>query len=91
MASDSVRLRPVRLPDDIDVAVEWYQDPDMLRLTEGEGVGPFDAVMVEAMFTAMSTRCEVYIIEIRKGDGWRPVGDAALCREDRRKTPAARA
>lgn len=80
-ANASVRLRPVRLPDDIEVAVEWYQDPEILRLTEGEGVAPFDVAMVEKMFTMMATRCETYIIEAGDGDDWRPVGDAALCRE----------
>lgn len=80
-ASESVRLRPVRIPDDVDVAVGWYQDADTLRLTEGEGVAPFDAAMVEKMFAMMSTRCEVYIIETGSGDDWQPIGDAALCRE----------
>ncbi len=78
---DSIRLRPVRVPDDIAVAVEWYHDPEVLRLSQGEAVAPFDAAMVEKMFSAMSTRCEVYIIEVREQDGWRPIGDAALCRK----------
>jgi GNAT superfamily N-acetyltransferase len=33
------------------------------------------------MFSMMCTRCEVYIIEIRENEGWRPAGDASLCRE----------
>jgi RimJ/RimL family protein N-acetyltransferase len=37
--------------------------------------------MVEKMFSMMSTRCEVYIIEVREQTHWRPVGDASLCRE----------
>ena len=80
-ANDAVRLRPVCLPDDIQAAVAWYQDPEVLRLSQGEGIAPFDAAMVEKMFTMMATRCETYVIETRDGDGWRPVGDAALCRE----------
>lgn len=76
-----IRLRPVRLPDDIAAATTWYRDPEVLRFSEGEGVAPFDAAMVERMYTMMSTRCEVCIIEVREGEGWRPVGDASLCRE----------
>lgn len=77
----SIRLRPVKLPDDIAAAVEWYHDPEVLRLSQGEAIAPFDADMVEKMFSTMFTRCEVYIIEVREQDGWRPIGDAALCRK----------
>lgn len=76
-----IRLRPVKLPDDIATAVEWYQNPEVLHLSQGDSVAPFDAAMVENMFSVMSTRCEVYIIEVQEKDGWRPVGDASLCRE----------
>lgn len=79
--NDDVRLSPVKLPDDVTIAVEWYQDPEVLYLSQGDGIEPFDAAMVERMFSMMSTRCEVYIIEVCDGNGWRPVGDASLCRE----------
>jgi RimJ/RimL family protein N-acetyltransferase len=77
----NIRLRPVALPDDIAAAVGWYRDPEVLHLSQGAGVAPFDAAMVERMFSDMATRCEVYIIEVREKDGWRAVGDAALCHE----------
>jgi len=76
-----IRLRPVNLPDDIAAAVEWYRDPEVLYLSQGGGVEPFDAAMVEKMFSMMSSRCEVHIIEVREQNGWRPVGDASLCQE----------
>ena len=78
-ADDTLRLRPVRLSDDIAPAVTWYHDPEVLRLTQGEGTPPFDAVMVERMFQIMSTRCEVFIIEVREDETWHPIGDASLC------------
>lgn len=78
---DDVRLRPIKLPDDVAVAVEWYQNLEVLYLSQRDGVEPFDAAMVERMFSMMSTRCEMYIIEVRDQNGWRPVGDASLCRE----------
>ena len=37
--------------------------------------------MVERMWRTMATRCEVYIIETLTTEGWRAIGDAALCRE----------
>jgi len=77
----AIRLRPVRLPDDVPAAVAWYQDPEVLHLSQGDADARFDAALVETMFRTMATRCEVYIIEVREPDGWRPVGDASLCRE----------
>jgi RimJ/RimL family protein N-acetyltransferase len=76
-----IRLRPVSLPEDVPVAVTWYRDPEVLYLSQGGDVTPFDAGMVEKMFSMMSTRCEVYIIDVRDRDTWQPVGDASLCRE----------
>lgn len=75
-----LRLRPVRVPDDVATATRWYHDPEVLRFSEGEGTPPYDAPMVERMFRDMSTRCEVYIIEVRTPSGWHAIGDAALCR-----------
>src|SRR4051794_19277708 len=78
-ATGNLRLRPVRLPGDIAPAVTWYSEPEVLRLTQGEGPPPFDAAMVKKMFPIMATRCEVYIIEIQEGEPWHPIGDASLC------------
>ena len=77
----SIRLRPVEVPEDIAAAVEWYSDPEVLHLSQGENVTPFDAAMAEKMFSMMSTRGEVYIIEVLESDAWRSVGDASLCQE----------
>ncbi len=77
----SLRLRPVTLPDDVALGVPWYRDPEVLRLSEGEGTPPYDAAMVERMWRAMVARCEVYIIETLTPDGWRAIGDASICRE----------
>ena len=74
-----LRLRPVRIPDDIPHAVPWYHDPEVLHFSEGEGTPPYDAAMVERMFRDMTTRCEVYVVEVERDGGWRPIGDAALC------------
>ena len=76
-----LRLRPVVLPDDIAAAVPWYHDPEVLRLSEGEGTLPYDATVIEQMWRTMITRCEVYIIETLTPAGWLAIGDVALCRE----------
>lgn len=73
-----VRLRPLDLPGDIDRAVPWYSDPDVLFFSEGPGVLPFDRTRIENMYRWLSTRGQVFIIEVLDGQ-WLPVGDASLC------------
>lgn len=79
LADDDLRLRPVRMPDDVAQAVPWYRDPEVLHLAQGEESGPWDAAMVQRMYREMATRCEVYIIEVSVGGNWHAIGDAAVC------------
>ncbi|MHB9144547.1 MAG: GNAT family N-acetyltransferase [Symbiobacteriia bacterium] len=83
MLSDSeLRLRPADLLHDVPIAVLWYHDPEVLRLSEGDGTPPYDAAMVERMYRYLSDHGELYVIEIQDGEGgWRAIGDAALCRD----------
>jgi len=73
-----LRLRPVVLPDDVIVSLPWYRDPEVLYLSEGEGVLPYDEAMVSRMFDFLNERGELYIIEARTIEEWFPIGDAAL-------------
>lgn len=79
LIDDDLRLRPVQIPEDVARAVSWYRDPEVLRLSQGEETPPFDEEIVERMFRAMVSRCEVYMIEVRLPEGWHTVGDASLC------------
>ena len=74
----NVRLRPAVLPDDIRLAVPWYQDPEVLYYSEG-GASPYDADKVEKMYKHLLGKGELFIIEIRQADQWLAIGDAALC------------
>ena len=76
-----LRLRPIRVPEDVALAVAWYRDPEVLYFSEGEGTLPYEAARVEQMYRSMSTRCELYLIEVGSSEGWRAIGDAALCGE----------
>lgn len=74
-----LRLRPARLPDDVAPAVPWYRDPEVLRLSEGEGTPPYDAATVARMYEHLAAHGELYVIEVPDSGGrWRPIGDAAL-------------
>ena len=75
-----VRLRPLVLPNDIDLALPWYQDPELLYYSEGgAGAVPYDADVVEKMYRYLLNKGEVFIIEVQTTDGWVAVGDIALC------------
>ncbi len=74
----SVRLRPLDLPGDIDLAVPWYSDPEVLYFSEGIGVLPFDKARIENMYQWLSARGQVFIIEVFDAR-WIAVGDASLC------------
>lgn len=73
----SVRLRPLTLPDDIDLAIPWYADPDVLYFSEGT-TEPFDTTRIHGMYRWLSERGQVFIIEVFDED-WIPVGDISLC------------
>lgn len=76
-----VRLRTLNVPEGVPLAVAWYRDPVVLHYSEGEGTPPYDAAMVERMFRDISSRCELYLIEVLTPEGWLAIGDAALCGE----------
>ena len=73
-----MRLRPVELPGDAALAVPWYGDPDVMRLSE-DTTEPYDEETVRRMYAWFLQRGEAWIIEVRTASGaWRAVGDVAL-------------
>ena len=73
-----LRLRPVRMPDDIPLAVDWYNDPEVMRLSEGSVDETYDAEMIGKMYRYLSDRGELYIIELLIAEEWVPIGDVTL-------------
>jgi RimJ/RimL family protein N-acetyltransferase len=77
-----VRLRPVHLPDDIDVAWPWYQDRDLLDLSERPGTEPLSRDRVERMYRYQDQHGEFFIIEVWQPTGqWLAVGDVMLAED----------
>src|SRR5262245_9484714 len=76
-----VRLRQAALDEYERVALAWYQDPEVLELSEG-GEPPYDRARIRRMFEVLSSKGELYLIEVQDTEGWRVVGDAALIPED---------
>jgi RimJ/RimL family protein N-acetyltransferase len=74
---NGVRLRPANAEEYERVALEWYQDPEVLRFSEG-GAEPYGREQIRRMFDTLSRKGELYLIEILVESTWRAVGDAAL-------------
>ena len=73
-----LRLRPVADTDEYAaLATPWYGDPEVLDLSEG-GAAPYEEARVRRMFESTRKKGEVYLIEIRRDDGWLAIGDASL-------------
>ena len=79
---DLVRLRPYREDaSDIEHAVRWYQDPEVLYYSEGPGTEPFTRDRVVRMYRYLAAHGELYIIEVQTTDGWHPIGDVTLAHD----------
>ncbi|HEU4962939.1 MAG TPA: GNAT family protein [Bacilli bacterium] len=76
----SLRLRPLQIPNDISLALPWYQDPEVLYYSEGEGTEPYTAETIERMYRWLSREGYVFIIEVlhMSSNDWLPIGDATL-------------
>ena len=76
-----LRLRPVQLPEDARLALPWYADAEVMRLSE-DVLEPYDEDTISGMYEYLLARGEAYIIEVREASGdWRAIGDIALTPE----------
>lgn len=75
-------LRLRKYDGNFAVALPWYQDPVVLRGSEGENVKPYSLSNLEVMYTYLSGKGELYWIELDKGNGFTPIGDVTLWQED---------
>ncbi len=79
---EPIRLREARIPQDVASAVAWYQDPEVLHFSEGDGVQPYDETVVTRMYEHFRERGTMFIVEVELSNGKRfPIGDAALCHD----------
>ena len=76
---ENIRLR--KYDGRHDFALPWYRDAETLRLIGGNTV-PYDAEKVTRMYRYLDGKGELYFIEIRDGDGFRPIGDVTWWKDD---------
>ncbi|WP_400241916.1 GNAT family N-acetyltransferase [Niallia sp. JL1B1071] len=76
-----LRLRPIQIPEDLTIALPWYQDKEVLYFSEGDGTAPYDINIIERMYSYLSKLGELYIIEIFDEHKWQPIGDVTLAED----------
>ncbi len=77
-----IRLRPYQgNDDDIERALQWYRDPEVLYYSEGPGTEPFTRDRVVRMYSYLASHGQLYIIEVKTPDGWQPIGDVTLAED----------
>ena len=76
---EELRLR--RYDEEDEFAVAWYQDEETLMLVDGK-FQPYDRERLKKMYHYLNERGEVYFIELKDENGWRPIGDVTFWQED---------
>lgn len=76
---ESLRLR--RFDGNYDFAFEWYQDPETVLLVDGKAE-PYSRETLRNMYNYLNGKGELYFIEIKENDEWKPIGDVAFWQED---------
>ena len=79
MVDEGLRLR--RYDGEHAFALPWYQDEETLWLVDGCRE-PYDEAKLARMYTYLNAQGELYWIEVREGDAWRPIGDVTFWAED---------
>ena len=74
-------LRLKKVGNRFDFALPWYQDPETLMLVDGK-TDPYDMPHLAEMYRYLEQHGELYWIELREGESWRPIGDVTFWQED---------
>ena len=76
---DDLRLR--KYDGSHGCALSWYQDPELVWLVDGVRT-PYTPEKLGNMYRYLNNRGELYFIEVREGDTFRPIGDVTFWQED---------
>ena len=75
----TLRLR--KYDGDFSIACDWYRDTDTVYLVDGNHT-PYTPDRVRQMYDYLNRQGELYWIELRAGESWRPIGDVTFWQED---------
>ena len=76
---DTLRLR--KFDDQFDFAFDWYQDEETVWLVDGVR-RPYSRETLRNMYHYLDKHGELYFIEAREGEHWKPIGDVCFWRDD---------
>ncbi len=76
---EELRLR--KYDDQDEFALAWYQDEETLMLVDGCNQ-PYDRTRLKKMYHYLQERGEVYFIELKDGEEYRPIGDVTFWQND---------
>lgn len=76
---EEIRLR--RYDGSYDFAFDWYQDEETVYLVDGVR-RPYSPETLAGMYRWLDGRSELYFIERREGELFRPIGDVSFRQED---------
>lgn len=79
VADEELRLR--KFDGNYDFAFDWYQDPETVKLVDGVDQ-PYDREKLDRMYRYLNEHGELYFIEIKDSDTYRPIGDVTFWQED---------
>ncbi|WP_010632701.1 GNAT family N-acetyltransferase [Sporolactobacillus vineae] len=63
-------------------ALDWYQDPQTLRLVDGPNRKPYDPTLLLRMYRFLDHHGELYYIEAIRAGVFLPIGDVTLEPDD---------
>ena len=79
--NETLRLRTPEKKD-WDLAYPWYQNPKVMYLSEGVTNQTYELYHIYNMYEFLSTRGELYFIEVKEDGKWIPIGDVTLWEEN---------
>ncbi|MGL4373110.1 MAG: GNAT family N-acetyltransferase [Turicibacter sp.] len=79
--TDKLRLR---MPNksEWDKALPWYQNPKVMYLSEGVRNRVYEIENIYNMYEFLSTRGELFFIEVLEGIEWKAIGDVTLSEDN---------
>ena len=78
--SPTLRLR--KYGGVFDFALPWYQDPVVLKMSEGENTKPYALDNLNWMYTYLNDHGELYWIEELQENEFVPIGDVTMWQDD---------
>lgn len=79
--NSALRLRTPK-KSDWDLAYPWYQNPNVMYLSEGVTNKTYELEQIYNMYEFLSTRGELYFIEVKENENWYAIGDVTLWEEN---------